>query len=186
MKYAHSEAFTGVFCLLFEAFWETDPPKSTVTPVALRAPELVLRQKFGAGIDVWSFGCLMFEFLTGRTLFALMMLGHDQQEQDDTDDDHLVQLNDVLRPLPESMMDLWPRAKKWYGPNHQRLQPYGDDEPYIHESIDTLFAENKSPEITDEEEQVLVPLMRRILDFEPAQRPSAEELLQHPWFSVLL
>jgi serine/threonine protein kinase len=61
-----------------------------VTPVALRAPELILSQPFGSGIDIWSFGCLMFEFLTGRTLFAVMLLGHDQKEQDDTDDDHLV------------------------------------------------------------------------------------------------
>jgi serine/threonine protein kinase len=154
-----------------------------VTPVALRAPELVQQQPFGSGIDIWSFGCLMFELLTGRSLFALMMLGHDQQEQDETDDDHLVQLNDILRPLPESMMELWPRARKFFGPQRQRLQPYSDDEPYIHESIEVLFAGHKSPEIDDEKSAVLVLLMRQILEYDPSKRPSAEDLLKHSWFS---
>jgi serine/threonine protein kinase len=168
---------------MFPAFWVAHPPNSTVTPVALRAPELVLCKSFGAGIDIWSFGCLMFEFLTGRTLFALMMLGHDQQEQDDTDDDHLIQLNDIIRPLPDWMMQAWPRASKWYGPNRQRLQPYSDDEPYIHDSLDKLFEENRSPEIGEEESKILLALMRQIFEYDPQLRPTAEDLLKHPWFS---
>jgi serine/threonine protein kinase len=125
----------------------------------------------------------MFGFLTGRTLFALMMLGHDHKEQDDTDDDHLVQLNDVIRPLPDSMMQAWPLASKWYGSNRQRLQPYSDDEPYIHDSIDKLFIENRSPEIGDGESAILLALMRQILQYDPQSRPTAEDLLKHPWFS---
>ncbi|KAH9874832.1 hypothetical protein J1614_004319 [Plenodomus biglobosus] len=168
---------------LGSAFWASQPPDSTVTPVALRAPELILRQRFGSGIDIWSFGCLMFEFLTGRTLFALMMLGHDQEEQDDTDDDHLTQLNDIIRPLPDAMMQAWPRASKWFGPNREHLQPYGDEEPYIHDSLDDLFNQNRSPEIDDEEAAILIALMRQILEYDPQSRPAAEDLLKHPWFS---
>jgi serine/threonine protein kinase len=81
------------------------------------------------------------------------------------------------------MMAAWPRASKWYGPNRQRLQPYDDGEPYIHDSLDALFADNKSPEVNDEEMAVLVPLMLQILEFDPAKRPTAEDLLKHPWFS---
>ncbi|KAF1918241.1 kinase-like domain-containing protein [Ampelomyces quisqualis] len=168
---------------LGSAFWQTQPPTSTVTPVALRAPELILRQPFGPAIDIWSFGCLMFEFLTGRTLFALMMLSHDEKEQNDTDDDHLIQLNDILGPLPDSMMRAWPRARKWYTQDRHRLQPYSNDPPYIHDALDKLFADHKSPEISDEESAVVLALIRQILDFDPQKRPSAHALLKHPWFS---
>jgi len=169
---------------LGSAFWLDDPPSDTVTPLSLRAPELILHQQpFGCGIDMWSFGCLMFEFLTGRALFAVMMLGNDQKEQDDADDDHLIQLNDIIRPLPDSMMAVWPRASKWYGPNRQRLQPYNSGEPYIHESLEVLFAQHKPAEIDNEESAVLCSLMLQILEYDPAKRPSAVDLLKHPWFS---
>lgn len=97
----------------------------------------------------------MFEFLTGQALFALMVLGRGQQEKDDADD-HLIQLNDMIRPLPDWMMEAWPRAGMWYGPDRQRLQPYSDEEPYIHGSIDECFMEKKSPEIDDEEAEIVV------------------------------
>jgi serine/threonine protein kinase len=124
----------------------------------------------------------MFEFLTGRTLFALMLLGHDQEEQDDTDDDHLIQLNDVICTLPDSMIQAWPRASKWYGPDRQRLQPYSDDQPYIHNSIEKLFMENESPEIDDAGSALLIALVRKILQYDPQLRPTAEDLLKYSWF----
>jgi len=125
----------------------------------------------------------MFEFLTGRPLFALMMLGNDQSEQDDTDDDHLIQLNDIIRPLPESMMAAWPRASKWYDRNRQPLQPYGNGELYIHKSLEVLFAEHKPAEIDDGESAALCSIMRRVLEYDPAQRLSAVDLLKLSWFS---
>jgi len=125
----------------------------------------------------------MFEFLTGRMLFAVGMLGRDQKDQDDADDDHFIQLNDVIRPLPDSIMAAWPRASKWYKPNCQRLQPYSNDEPYIHQSLEELFAENKPVDIDIEESAVLCSLMRQILEYDPTKRPSAVDLLKHPWFS---
>lgn len=125
----------------------------------------------------------MFELLTGRTLFALMMLGHDEKEQEDTDDDHLIQLNDVIRPLPDSILESWPRASKWYTADRQRLQPHSDEAPYIHDSLGRLFAENKSPEIDDQEALIILELLARILEYDPQRRPNAEELLKEAWFS---
>ncbi|KAF2805871.1 serine protein kinase [Mytilinidion resinicola] len=166
------------------AFWLANPPSNTMTPISLRAPELILHQPFGCGIDMWSFGCLVFEILTGRSLFAVMMLGKDQEEQDDADDDHLTQLNDIIQPLPDPIMTAWPRASKWYGPNRQPLAPYSEGEPpYIHDSLQVLFLKNKPDEINDKESAVLCSLMKQILQYGPAKRPSAVDLLKHPWFS---
>ncbi|KAK3897941.1 kinase-like domain-containing protein [Staphylotrichum tortipilum] len=54
-------------------FEEGKPPAKVVTAVALRAPEAVLRDEgglpLGRGVDVWAFGCLVFEVLAGQPLF---------------------------------------------------------------------------------------------------------------------
>jgi len=164
------------------AFWAANPPKDTVTPIALRAPELIFGQKIGTGIDIWAFGCLMFEFLTGRLLFAVMKFGPDPEAQEDADDDHILQLNDVISPLSDTMMEAWPRSSKWYGPNREALNPYGTGDIYIHTPLEKLFNDNRNPEIDDEEAAAVISILRRIFKFDPEERPSADELLKHPWF----
>lgn len=141
-----------------------------------------MHQPFGCGIDMWSFGCLLFEFLTGTPLFGVMMLGNSQHAQDEADDDHLLQLNNIIQPLPDSIMAAWSHASMWFGPNRQQLAPFGG-EPFIHEPLEELFAQYKPDDIDDEESGVVCSLIRQILDYNPAKRPSAEDLLKHPWFS---
>lgn len=153
----------------------------------------------------------MYEFLTGEALFAVMVLGYDQEDRDDADDEHLCQMNDIIRPLPDSMMRAWPRGSKYFDADHNHLQPDEEDcqddngeadtgksgeenehenedeaegnESYIYDTLEQRFAEHKHPDIDEEEADVVSRLIREILVYDPAQRPSAEELLKHPWFS---
>ncbi|CRG86382.1 hypothetical protein PISL3812_03388 [Talaromyces islandicus] len=222
------------------AFWTNDPPKSTVTPLALRAPELIFEESFGSSIDIWSFGCLIYELLTGVQLFNVYPIGSDYKDQDD--DDHLLDLNDVIEPLPDSWLSKWPRAYKYFGPNGERLVPeidedeedmeeyfkfandddmesdgeYGRDEDYpdhmadgsvedenaeeydqipvvnggladqppmiTNESLEVQFDKKKPDDIDSEEAKVITELIRKILRYEPSERPTAAELLQHRWF----
>ncbi|KAJ4324948.1 hypothetical protein N0V94_001002 [Neodidymelliopsis sp. IMI 364377] len=112
------------------AFFMSNPPKRTATPLGLRAPELILNQPFDSGIDIWAFGCLVYEFLTGQALFVVMMFGYDQEDRETTDDTHLTQLNDKIRRLPKSIMDDWPRAGKWFDSDYNPLRPYGYYDSY--------------------------------------------------------
>jgi non-specific serine/threonine protein kinase len=80
------------------------------------------------------------------------------------------------------MMAAWPRTSKRYGPNRQRLQPYNSGEPYIHESLEVLFAQHKPAKIDNEESAVLCSIMLQILECNPAKRPLAVDLLKHLWF----
>lgn len=54
------------------AFFVSEPPEIPATPLGLRGPELILGEPIGEAQDIGSFGCLMFEFLTGRHLFSVM------------------------------------------------------------------------------------------------------------------
>jgi len=42
-----------------------------------RSPEVILQLPYGAAIDTWSIACILFEMLTGKTLFK----GKDDGEQ---------------------------------------------------------------------------------------------------------
>jgi non-specific serine/threonine protein kinase len=79
-----------------------------------------LGEKIGGGLDIWSFGCLVFELLTGVSLFSVMVLHEDHQER--TDDYHLVQINDILEPLPDIWIEeKWPGAKTFSAPTEKDL-----------------------------------------------------------------
>ena len=53
-----------------------------------------------------------------------------------------------------------------------------DDELFINVPLETLFAQNKPDDIDAEESEVIISLIRRMLRYDPAGRPSAAELLK--------
>ncbi|KAF8959826.1 kinase-like domain-containing protein [Flammula alnicola] len=59
------------------------PTADTFTAPALRAPEIIIRSDFGPKVDIWSIGCLTFEFLVGRWLFNPEDGGDDWRFEDD-------------------------------------------------------------------------------------------------------
>jgi serine/threonine protein kinase len=87
--------------------------------LALHAPELIFKDPFDSSIDIWAFGCLIYEFLTGTSLLAISRIGDDEDDQ--ADDDHLLDLNDVLQPLPDAWLAKWPHAHRYFGRDRERL-----------------------------------------------------------------
>ncbi|KAK4144217.1 kinase-like domain-containing protein [Dichotomopilus funicola] len=115
----------------------SSPPKKIVTPVALRAPEVILRHSnngppppIGKAIDTWAFGCLIFELLTGRPLFIRLEAldgdgdgdGDDTEGNEQTNDEHLIQLSEVLGPLPAGLAGRWRRRERYFGLEGERLR----------------------------------------------------------------
>ncbi|KAI9823540.1 MAG: hypothetical protein M1826_007696 [Phylliscum demangeonii] len=148
------------------AFPLSDPPKKTVTPSGLRAPELIFGLPFDQTIDIWSLGCLAFGFLAGTPLFAVGGFRCNQQK---TDDDHLLGITSKLGDLPDSLFAKWTRADRYFGPNRKLMNSM----------IDT-----SCEEMSDEEERSFINMLRQMLQYDPSKRPSASKLLQHPWLAT--
>ncbi|GJJ15336.1 hypothetical protein Clacol_009612 [Clathrus columnatus] len=168
------------------AFWTNNPPSTRDSPIALRAPELILGKPFGPPIDIWALGCLLFEFLAGKPLFLVLPnFWGTKKNKNSTDDDHLIQLHDIIGKLPNDIMEAWPRAKEIFDPvTHQPREKFRIHE-YLYDPLEVMFA--KVPfkyGIDDAESAVICSLIRQMLVYSPADRPSATELLKHPWFLI--
>ena len=227
------------------AFFTSKPPVKPVTPLALRSPELILGEPITKAQDIWSFGCLIFEYVTGTMLFSVMppfpgmnedqelkFLGEEDKSRancdgdtdsedskssdkqvkevserehgtndadegyaagtdDETDDDHILQLADTLGPLPPDFLARYPRSRIYFNEQGETTRHHignlveGQD-PNDIEALPPLEAfldQEKAADLSEDEALVIKKLLRLILQFDSARRPSASELLKHPWFA---
>ncbi|KAF5009194.1 hypothetical protein FDECE_4559 [Fusarium decemcellulare] len=199
---------------------------AAVTPVALRAPETILGEDLGKGIDIWSFGCLVFEMIVGRSLFVGVQPLEGKSYDEISNDEHLIQLWEVIGPLPKPLLSKWRRADQYFSPNGERLEVdsheegYGSEDGSIGEardrnlelgpdleidegppsssgssdslalaspgnflSLDDQFNEEKPSYIDEVEGTNILHLLRWIFHYDPANRPSTKEIINHAWFN---
>jgi len=150
-----------------------------------RAPEIILGLKYDCAIDMFSFGCCLFECATGETLF---------KSRDNND--HLRMVMDFSGMVPKKML-----AKGKYSAEHfdenfnflerrfdpvtkkEILQPRLISKPsrsIFQELLDCFF-----PEEEREKELVrhLADLIDRSIIPDPQKRITPDEALLHPLFS---
>ncbi|KDN60250.1 putative serine/threonine-protein kinase SKY1 [Colletotrichum sublineola] len=108
--------------------------------------------------------------------------------QDEQDDDHLLQLVFRLGDLPEEIFQQWKTSSFYFTPERKlyncQLGGVEDgEEPLMLEEPTMEGAFDKAaPELTEEEASIVKKLIRRILRYDPRERPSPAELLLDPWF----
>jgi serine/threonine protein kinase len=157
--------------------------------MSLRAPESILERPIDHRIDIWSFGCLFFEFLTGTPLFAVFhMAGTPQRE---TDDDHLLQMIDIIGHLPPELCSHWTRYDRYFDKSLGKIRTNVGEGDSVEEelitspSLEDFFKESKPKEMNDAECADVIALLRSILQFNPDMRPTANEILQHPYMAAI-
>lgn len=109
---------------------------------------------------------------------------HSEEDEDDLspEDDHLQQFACVLRPLPPSILSQWPKASNFCDQKGEAKYDKGDDVPPW-QSMEELFDYDKPVDVNATERVAVLDLIRHILQYEPQKRPSASQLLKHPWFA---
>ncbi|CAG8946696.1 unnamed protein product [Penicillium salamii] len=177
----YSEGFKVKLSDMGGAYFFTNPPTKPVTPVGLRAPEMILTGAVNHTVDIWSFGCLIFELITGEPLFCIP---YSKWE----DDDHLLFLTAQLGALPDELFKNWTTSSLYFTPERKlfNCQLGGvapGKEPLMVEqtSMEECF-DRAGPELDEEEANKVKALIRWILQYDPAKRPSPTEILSDPWF----
>ena len=129
----------------------------------------------------------MYELLTGEALFVVMEDGEVRGAQEDANLDLFCQLKDTLGKVPDYVTKAGWRNGRRSSAERNHLPPthrgyFREDRPDLYESLAARFSRTKHPDLGDAEAIAIFLLIRKMLTYDPAERPTAEELLKHPWF----
>lgn len=145
---------------------------------------MILKGAVNNTLDTWSFGCLVFELITGQPLFCVPW-------SDWEDDDHILALIALLGPLPEELFKNWKTSSLYFTPERKlfNCQLGGVDpgkEPLMLEqtTMEDWF-DQAGPDLGEEEANKVKTLIRWILQYDPAKRPSPAEILSDRWFCAI-
>ncbi|XP_062214591.1 uncharacterized protein LOC133915450 [Phragmites australis] len=155
------------------ACWTYKQFTSDIQTRQYRCPEVILGSKYSTSADLWSFACICFELATGDVLF-------DPHSGDnfDRDEDHLALMMELLGMMPRKIALGGRYSREFfnrYGDlRHIRCLRFWPLNKVLMEKYE--FTERNATDMAD----FLVP----ILDFVPEKRPTAAQLLQHPWLDA--
>ncbi|RPB17997.1 kinase-like protein [Terfezia boudieri ATCC MYA-4762] len=157
------------------------------TPLPFRAPERIMTSKTEAlldeKIDIWSIGFLTLFLVTDAVPLDLYL----EDGEDATDDHHLLQLHDLLGPLPPSITRLWVRYDQYFDSHGQQIRntPIGvDDVVSSPQTLRGFLSENRPLDMTESEMDDLLTMLTKMLRYDPADRVGAAEALREPWLDA--
>ncbi|GLU01402.1 hypothetical protein SLE2022_187110 [Rubroshorea leprosula] len=146
---------------------------SIVSTRHYRAPEVILGLGWSYPCDLWSVGCILIELCTGEALFQT----HENLE-------HLAMMERVLGPLPEHMIQRANRGAEKYFRRGSRLNwPEG---AVSRESIRAVKKLDRLKDMvsqhTESSRHSLTDLLSGLLKYDPSERLTAHQALEHPFF----
>lgn len=153
--------------------FENHDHNSIVSTRHYRAPEIILGVGWHYPCDLWSIGCILVELCTGEALFQT----HENLE-------HLAMMERVLGPLPQHMVRGANSSASKYFKRGARLNwPEGSMSRLSIKAVRKLDRlKDLVSRHVEYSRSSLTDLLYGLLCFEPSERLTAREALDHPFF----
>lgn len=146
-----------------------------------RAPEVILGSRYGMPIDMWSFGCILVELLTGYPLFP----GEDEGDQ-------LACMMELLGMPPQKLLDASKRAKNFINskghPRYCTVTTQSDGKMTLNGSRSRRGKMRGAPGNKDWvtalkgcDDALLIEFLKECLNWDPSARMTPTQALRHPW-----
>uniref|UniRef100_A0A0D6R4S5 dual-specificity kinase n=1 Tax=Araucaria cunninghamii TaxID=56994 RepID=A0A0D6R4S5_ARACU len=154
--------------------FESQDNSSIVSTRHYRAPEVILGLGWTYPCDIWSVGCILVELCSGEALFQT----HENLE-------HLAMMERVLGPFPQHMIKKADRKSEKYFRRGVRLNwPEGAASRESLRAVRKLMRlRNLVMQHVDHSAGALIDLLHGLLKFDPSERLTAREALNHPFFT---
>ena len=146
-----------------------------------RAPEVILGAKYGMAIDIWSFGCILAELLTGYPLLP----GEDEGDQ-------LACAIELLGMPPRKLLDVSKRAKNFINskgnPRYCQVTTLPDGSTVLGPGRSRRGKLRAPPGQRDWitalkgcDDPLFTDFLKRCLEWDPALRLTPAQALRHAW-----
>jgi len=157
---------------LGSAVFEWEHHSKVVSTRHYRAPEVILGLGWSESIDIWSLGCVLFEYYTGKTMFQT----HDNTE-------HLAMMESTLGKMPSNMMretklNFYTRLGVNYALNWDE-----NTEDGIYVKTHCRPINKYCLKVSNPQHVEFFNLIQSMLTYDPTKRPTASELLNHHFFT---
>lgn len=133
---------------------------------------------YDTSADMWSFACMMFELITGDFMF--------EPRKGPTygkTDDHLAQMMELLGPMP---MNFAVSGKNFDNFFHfdefTGKQTFKKIQGLKHFPMRKLLLEKYR--LKSNEAEMLADFLMKMIQWYPSDRATAQQMLDHPWFSM--
>ncbi|XP_051854461.1 dual specificity tyrosine-phosphorylation-regulated kinase 3 [Antechinus flavipes] len=148
-----------------------------------RAPEIILGSRYSTPIDVWSFGCILAELLTGQPLFP----GEDEGDQ-------LACIMELLGMPPPKLLEQAKRAKYFINskglPRYCSVTTQPDGRAVLVGGRSRRGKKRGPPGSKDWvtalkgcDDYLFIEFLKRCLHWDPSARLTPAQALRHPWIS---
>ena len=146
-----------------------------------RAPEVILGGKYGMPIDMWSFGCILAELLTGYPLFP----GEDEGDQ-------LGTMMEVLGMPPQKLLDSCKRQRMFFSSKgHPRYCTVAQnpDGSISYSGGRSRRGKYRGPPQSKDlnralrgcDDVLFLDFLQRCLEWDPSTRMTPPQALRHGW-----
>jgi serine/threonine-protein kinase SRPK3 len=156
--------------------WATKHLTENIQPVALRAPEVLIKAPWDATVDWWNLGALLLELYPAVRMFSGRVPPDGYYEPRA----HIAEIVDLFGPFPKELLEKGDqnivRDIFDYEGRPKDIGPL--DRP-------PLESEAFMPGLADDDRREFGSFLRAVMKVNPADRLSTEDLLRHRWLGAM-
>ncbi|KAL1991438.1 hypothetical protein VTN49DRAFT_5430 [Thermomyces lanuginosus] len=146
-----------------------DEHEGLFQPDIYRAPEVILGSRWNSKVDIWNVGVMIWDLFEDHHLFDGR--GPDGQH---SDGQLLAEMIAMIGPSPIEFLHKCSNSQKYWDNSGRWIGSKGIPETSLEDSEVYLDGDNK---------EMFLKFVRKMLRWDPDERPSARDLLIDPWLT---